>query len=287
MIHQEIIASAETVLSKKIIRAEPVHGGDINQVYCLQTSSGPFLIKINSASRFPDMFNREAEGLSTIAETGAINVPRAVALGEAAGYSFLLMDWIEAGREDNPAMAKLGEGLAKLHRNTMPLFGLGEDNYVGSLQQSNRIHGEWSDFYRAERLQPLLKIAVDNGQLSRADTLQFERIYNNLPDLFEPEAPALLHGDLWSGNFIIDKNKQPYLIDPAVYYGHREMDIAMTMLFGGFGAAFYDAYQYHFPLAKGFEQRLKLWSLYPLLVHVNLFGGVYVQQLRSYVKSYL
>jgi protein-ribulosamine 3-kinase len=287
MIHEAITAAVETILSEKIMRAEPVPGGDINQVYRLKTNSGQYLIKINSASRFPDMFIKEADGLAIIANTGAVNVPQAIALGEAAGYSFLLMDWVEAGQSGNAGMAKLGEGLANLHRNTLVLFGFGEDNYIGSLHQSNRIHGEWSDFYIEERLDPLLKMAVDSGMLEPADTRQFERLYAKLPELFEPESPALLHGDLWSGNFIIDKNNRPYLIDPAVYYGHREMDIAMTMLFGGFRAAFYDAYQYHYPLAKGFEQRLKLWSLYPLLVHVNLFGGGYVQQLRSYLGTYL
>nr|WP_162276804.1 fructosamine kinase family protein [Mucilaginibacter pedocola] len=158
---------------------------------------------------------------------------------------------------------------------------------IGSLHQSNRQHKSWADFYAEERLQPLVKMAVDSRELGKSDIQQFDKLYAKLPELFDLEPPALIHGDLWSGNFLIDIKGIPFLIDPAVYLGHREMDLALTTLFGGFGATFYEAYQQHYPLSPGFQQRIKLWCLYPLLVHVNLFGGGYSNQLRSHLNAYL
>jgi protein-ribulosamine 3-kinase len=284
MIDKAVIASAEAALSAKITGIKPVSGGDINAVYCLQTATGKFLIKINSALQFPEMFRCEADGLAAIRNTAAIKTPNVIAFGETAGYSFLILEWIEAGQLTDIGLSRLGEGLANLHHTTSPAFGYHEDNYIGSLKQSNQAHPDWSAFYISERLEPLMMLAHKNGKLQTSDLQKFERIFAKLPDLFEPEPPALLHGDLWSGNFIIDKTGQPYLIDPAVYYGHREMDIALTTLFGGFGQAFYDAYQYHYPLSKGADRRMKLWCLYPLLVHVNLFGVGYVHQLRNFLQ---
>nr|WP_294950604.1 fructosamine kinase family protein [uncultured Mucilaginibacter sp.] len=287
MIDKAVIASAEAALSAKITGIKPVSGGDINAVYSLQTANDKYLVKINSALRFPEMFRCEADGLAAIRNTGAVKTPNVIVFGETAGYSFLIMEWIEAGPLTDIGLARLGEGLANLHHTTSPAFGYHEDSYMGSLKQSNQAHSDWSAFYISERLEPLMVLAHKNGKLQTADLQKFDRIFAKLPTLFEPESPALLHGDLWSGNFIIDKQGQPYLIDPAVYYGHREIDIALTTLFGGFGQAFYDAYQYHYPLSKGADRRTKLWCLYPLLVHVNLFGGGYVQQLRSFLQIYL
>lgn len=174
-----------------------------------------------------------------------------------------------------------------MHTHSAEAFGFDGDNYMGSLKQSNIKHDTWAAFYTGERLMPMVKIAVDNCLLSNRDEQFFEKLYARLPGLFEEEKPSLIHGDLWSGNYIIANDDAPYLIDPAVSYGHREFDIAMTTLFGGFGRQFYRSYHESFPLAKGWEQRLDLWNLYPLLLHLNLFGAGYLGQVRDGLAGYV
>jgi len=174
-----------------------------------------------------------------------------------------------------------------MHKNTAGHFGLDRDNYMGSLPQSNKMHERWSDFFIEERLQPMVQMAADNKLLTGNDVTSFERVYKNLEGLFTEEDPSLIHGDLWRGNYLIDQSEKPYLIDPAVSYGHREFDIAMTTLFGGFSDGFYNAYNETFPLAKGWEGRVDLWNLYPLLVHLNLFGSGYLGEVRGCLRRYL
>ncbi|AMR32993.1 hypothetical protein A0256_16995 [Mucilaginibacter sp. PAMC 26640] len=287
MINSGIISLIEQRLSVTIANSSPVSGGDINAVYGLQTTAAKYLLKVNSAGKFPNMFLREQEGLYAMAATQTVRIPKVYLHDEVDGESFLLMEWIESKRATPAGSANLGRKLSAMHRYTSGSFGFDQDNYIGSLHQSNKQQSNWANFYITERLQPLLSSAIKKQQLNDSDQAQFNRLYQQLPDLFVPEAPALLHGDLWSGNYLIDTNDEPCLIDPAVYYGHREMDLALTTLFGGFSPEFYKNYQETYPLAKGWEQRLDLWNLYPLLVHVNLFGGAYVQQLRGSLKKIL
>lgn len=281
MISAGIIRLIEERLKVQVYNITAVGGGDINAVYSLETTGARYLLKVNSAVKFPGMFLREKEGLLALTATNTLRIPEVYLQEEVGNESILLMEWIDSQHPDAASMALLGKQLAHLHGHTADKFGWENDNYVGSLGQSNKRTDTWHAFFVSERLQPLVKLASDGRMLDNEDVAAFEKLYQRLPNLFEPEQSSLLHGDLWSGNFLISVDNQPCLIDPAVYYGHREMDIALTLLFGGFGPEFYTAYHQAYPLKDGWRQRLDLWNLYPLLVHVNLFGGGYVQQLRG------
>jgi fructosamine-3-kinase len=181
----------------------------------------------------------------------------------------------------------MGIGLARLHKTTQNTFGLHYDNYIGSLTQSNTPPADsWTEFFIHQRLEPMLKMAVDSGKAEPDLIPKFESLYSKLDEIFPQEKPALLHGDLWSGNCMADDNGDPVIYDPAVYYGHREMDLAMTKLFGGFESEFYEAYQEEFPLEKHWEQRIAICNLYPLLAHVNLFVGSYIQSIKNIINRY-
>jgi len=245
------------------------------------------MMKVNSKSAFPDMFAREADGLATIRETQTIAVPEVVLQADIEDESFLILEWIESVSATPVSSKLLGQQLADMHRHTSPQFGLEYHNYMGSIPQSNRRHDTWAMFFINERLQPMVKIAVDKGLLNRTDAQQFEKLFLNISGLFNEEPPALIHGDLWGGNYLISRQGEPYLIDPAVSYGHREFDIAMTNLFGGFGSDFYHHYNESFPLTKGWQQRINLWNLYPLLLHLNLFGTSYLAQVKSCLAEYI
>ncbi|UOE46362.1 fructosamine kinase family protein [Mucilaginibacter sp. SMC90] len=282
-----VINDIELGLNAKIKSISPVAGGDINQAYRLQTALDRFFIKINSLHKFPGMFESEVEGLAAISKTNAIAVPNVILRGDTGDESYLILEWIDAGQINNVSSKKLGYQLAQMHRATSAQFGFDADNYMGSLHQSNRPRDNWAQFFIEERLQPMIKMAADKGELNKNDVHQFDLLYKKLPGLFTEEPPALLHGDLWGGNYLISSEGKPYLIDPAVSYGNREFDIAMTTLFGGFDRAFYEAYNNEFQLLPGWQQRLKLWNLYPLLVHVNLFGGMYAKQVRDNLSVFV
>jgi fructosamine-3-kinase len=286
-IAERLIQDIEIKLGKSIINITPLSGGSINQVYSLQTAMERFVLKVNNRFNFPGMFNLEAQGLEIICSTQTIAVPEVLLQSETDTESYLLMEWITPGHTTQKASEALGEQLAQMHRHTSHSFGFYTDNYMGSLRQSNQLHERWSDFFIDERLKPMVRIAQTKQLLTNNDLRLFELLYQKLPGLFTEEPPALVHGDLWSGNYMIDAHEKPYLIDPAVSYSNREFDIAMTTLFGGFDKTFYDAYHASYPLQTGWQRRLKLWNLYPLLVHVNLFGGTYTNQLRECLASFV
>ncbi|MDT3401563.1 fructosamine kinase family protein [Mucilaginibacter terrae] len=265
----------------------PVSGGDINAAYCIITNAGKFMVKLNSKSAYPGMFKRESEGLTAIRNTRTIAVLEVVLQFDFEDDSCMLMEWVDASRATPAASEQLGYQLAAMHRNTAPFFGFDTDNYMGSLPQSNHKHDAWAQFFVQERLEPMMKIAIDKRLLSYEDARLFDKLYDRLPKLFNEEAPALIHGDLWGGNYLIRNDGKPYLIDPAISYGHREFDIAMTTLFSGFSNEFYTAYHEAFPLAKGWQERVDLWNLYPLLLHLNLFGMSYLGQVRYGLNKYL
>ncbi|HOI32255.1 MAG TPA: fructosamine kinase family protein, partial [Bacteroidales bacterium] len=237
--------------------------------------------------RYPRMFELEAKGLNLLMNNNKIRVPSVIGTGEAGQTSFILLEHIETGFPDNNFWETFGEELAHLHRETNETFGLDHDNYIGSLPQSNAPTTDWSDFFIAHRLKPQLKLAAAKNLLNSKILNDFEKLFYRLAELFPREVPALLHGDLWSGNFLCDSNQKPVLIDPAVYYGHREMDLAMSKLFGGFSPRFYESYHSAFPHEAGWQERVDLCNLYPLLVHVNLFGGGYVGQLQSSLNRFV
>ena len=170
-----------------------------------------------------------------------------------------------------------------MHQQTHPKFGLEFDNYIGSLQQSNEQNKNWDDFFIQKRLQAQLSI----GDFTANILSDFDKLFQKIPNIFPAEKTALLHGDLWSGNFLAKGGDTPTLIDPAIYYGNREMDIAMSKLFGGFNSDFYFAYNESYPLENGWEERIQICNLYPLLVHVNLFGGGYINQVKNILSYYV
>ncbi len=229
------------------------------------------------------MYAAEVAGLERLRAATSLRIPRVVAHGEenGAGPAFLALERIARGAGTRASAEALGRGLAELHRATHATFGGVPNGFIATLPQSNRDHPTWSTFYRDERLAPLVARAVARRLLSARLERSFEDLYVRLDELAGPvEPPALVHGDLWSGNALVDERGAPVLIDPSVYFGHREIDLAMMRLFGGFERATFDAYEEAFPPSDGHEARVALLQLYPLLVHVNLFGSGYVTQLE-------
>lgn len=265
-------------LGANVRELRAIGGGDINDAFRVALDDGRACFVKTNDRALPDMFVLEAEGLAWLAEAGAVRVPRVLAASE----SFLALELIEPGRKANDFADQLGRGLAALHRSGADGFGWREDNFIATLPQENAREPDWPRFYVHRRLEPQLARAVDRGLIGRALQKTFERLFARMSELAGPtEPPARLHGDLWGGNCIADERGAPVLIDPAVYGGHREIDLAMMKLFGGFSERVFAAYHEAYPLAEGWEDRVPLYQLYPLLVHVNLFGGGYVSSLES------
>jgi protein-ribulosamine 3-kinase len=267
-------------------RVNPVSGGSINQCCRLDTSAGEFFLKANDAFRYPGMFDKEAGGLETLRKNSDFIIPEVILTGETDGMAFLALEYISPGRPDEKFWIDAGKKLAAMHKKSNDYFGFHEDNYIGSLPQSNTRHSSWADFFIEERLEKQLALAMSNKRLDESAAGQFKRLYLKIETLIPLSSPSLLHGDLWSGNFLTGSGPNPCLVDPAVYYGNREFDIAMSKLFGGFDEAFYRSYAEEFPADDGIDKRTDLHNLYPLMVHVNLFGGSYVGQVKSILKKY-
>lgn len=275
----------EAELQMNIREVERIGGGSINEALLLRSNTGTFFLKYNTGAFAGPLFAAEVQGLNCLAENGKVQVPQ-IYLQESVGeHSFLLLEYLEPGREDRSFWERFGQSLADLHRITAPQFGLDHDNFIGRLPQSNQLSETWEAFYWEQRLWPQIRMACDAGQMSAADAKAFEDFYNRIAKHFPKEAPALLHGDLWSGNYLATTTGLPVLIDPAVCFAHREMDLAMTRLFGGFSPYFYAAYQEAFPLTPGFEERVGWYQLYYLLVHVNLFGQSYMDSVRKIIYA--
>ncbi len=269
-----------------IRRVKPISGGSINLCARIDTTSGVYFLKSNDSYKYPLMFEKEVHGLNVLRETKTISIPEVIMTGEEEGQAFLIMQFVEGSMRSPDFWKSFGTSLAKLHQTSSQRFGYQEDNYIGSLFQSNRQHNKWADFFTEERLEQQLKLAIVSGKMKNSDEVLFKKLYTLLDTIIPIENPSLLHGDLWNGNFITGSKGEPYLVDPAVYYGHREIDLAMTKLFGGFDDEFYQSYQETFPLSPGFEDRIHIHNLYPLMVHVNLFGGGYADQVRGILKKY-
>jgi fructosamine-3-kinase len=290
MIPQEIADSLADIFSRtqdvsiNIIKTSSLTGGCINHVHRLQTSNGAFCIKYNLSDRFPEMFTCEADGLALLKSAGEITVPEVIFTGEAGSFSYILLEFIDQGRKNSFFMQDFGQSLARLHRHSAGYFGHNLDNYMGSLPQSNKKHVTWTSFFVEERLKKQVLLAGE--YFSSADLSAFERLYARLDELLPVEPPAMLHGDLWGGNYMVAPDGKACLIDPAVYYGHREADIAMTTLFGGFDEHFYASYQEEYPLEKGWQDRLDIFKLYPLLIHLNLFGSGYFGSVVSIIRRF-
>ncbi|MEM1322691.1 MAG: fructosamine kinase family protein [Bacteroidota bacterium] len=282
-----LLQQCEQLLGCKISGVQAIHGGDINEARLLETTQGPVFLKFNDGLQAKDLLAAEAQSRRRIAEADCIATPTILGLGQQGDTALLLLSFIRTARPGVPAWEQFGRALAALHRITQPTFGLDHDNFIGSLPQANGACVSWAAFYRQRRLAPQLAMAMERGLLDWQDAAQFERLYGRLDELCPVEPPALIHGDLWSGNSLIDEQQQAVLIDPCVSYAHREMDLAMSRLFGGFAPSFYAAYQETYPLAPGFEDRLELYQLYYLLAHVNLFGWSYVGAVKRVLGRYV
>ncbi|AVR45451.1 fructosamine kinase [Christiangramia fulva] len=260
----------------------PLTGGDINEVFVLKGNEEKFVVKINDADKYPGMFEAEKLGLEKLLEPDKIDVPKPFKNGIIDNKSYLLLEHKESAPMHPDFWKIFGEKLAKLHQVSADQFGLEKNNYIGSLPQYNENKTSASEFYIEMRLKPQLKMAEVNGFKLKINDSFFKNIKNEIPD----EKPSLIHGDLWNGNFIINKEGEPCLIDPATAYAPREMDIGMMHLFGGFNDELFNRYNEVFPLENGWKDRIPLWELYYLLVHLNIFGGAYKSQVTSIISHY-
>ena len=264
--------------------AAAVHGGCISRSWRWETAAGPVFVKEAPADGL-DMLEAERQGLLELQSASAVRVPTPLATGAFDGGAFLALEWIDFGETSAPADERLGEQLAALHRHRAARFGLERDNTVGSTAQPNAWCSDWVAFWRERRLGFQLDLAAAAGHGSRLQE-RGRRLMDCLDVFFATyrPAPSLLHGDLWGGNRGVDVTGQPVIYDPAVYYGDRESDLAMTRLFGGFGRAFYDAYESEWPLPSGHRQRSDLYQLYHVLNHLNLFGSGYLGRARELIN---
>jgi fructosamine-3-kinase len=286
-IWQEIEQSLSATLATDVRLDAPdtVGGGSINQAFRVASNRGPFFVKVNSADGL-DMFSAEAEGLEELQQAASLRIPSPLAWGCADNQAFLVLEYLELG--GSGSHSALGEGLAAMHRVTADQFGWYRDNTIGSTEQRNRHASDWVEFWGEQRLQFQLDLARRHGAGSRMVGHGY-RLIDALPALMdgrEPEA-SLLHGDLWSGNYAFTRAGEPAIFDPAVYYGDRETDLAMTELFGGFSREFYAAYRHAWPLDSGYAARRKLYNLYHVLNHFNLFGGGYLSQAAGMIDALL
>lgn len=269
----------------EVEQRQSVGGGCINSACRLSGGGRDFFVKLNSRDRL-EMFEAEADGLRELRRAGAIRVPEPLATGVAAGQAYIVMEALALGvRGDDE---RFGRELAQLHRHCSGRFGWFRDNTIGSTPQSNTESGEWIAFWREQRLGAQLRIAAQKGHGGQLQRLG-EQLLADFPALFSDyrPQPSLLHGDLWSGNYAYTRDGEPVLFDPAVYYGDREADMAMTELFGGFGSGFYAAYGEAWPLDPGYRVRKSLYNLYHILNHLNLFGGGYGDQAITTMKRLL
>jgi len=282
-IHIENALRNANLLTDSVVAVTTVSGGSVNQAYKIKSSGKSFFIKVNELSSFPEMFNKEALGLTLLRKSSAIVVPQVLLKGEFEQQAFLVLEFIEESSPAEHYWENFGEGLAELHQNNASKFGLAYNNFNGSLIQVNDEKLDWGSFFVENRLMEQQRQARDKGRLDKQLSDMLESLYPKLHSFFPEEKPALLHGDLWSGNHLVKKGK-PCFMDPAVYYGHREVDLAMSLLFGGFDKKMYEAYNANFPLEKEWEKRVDILNLYPLMVHVNLFGASYAQRVKSILK---
>ncbi|MBT0812796.1 fructosamine kinase family protein [Litoribacter ruber] len=263
-----------------------VAAGNLNQAIYLDTDQGEFLLKTNYDSR-RDIFPKEAKGLQMLAKHSPLKIPEVYGAGHEEEINYLLMEWFAPARLSGNYWQELGAGVAQLHATTNNSFGLEEENYIASLAQPNTYCKSWPEFFIHQRLEPMAGKALYDGLIDQRFLEEIRLVYPLFDDIFPKEIPALLHGDIWSGNVMPSASGKPALIDPAVYYGHREVDLAFSKLFGGFEQEFYHAYHEAFPLEPGFEERVPIYNLYPLLVHLNLFGSSYLPPIQRTVKHLL
>ena len=283
----EVFQKVETLTNSRITGFDFAGGGCINRGGRLTTNHGRFFLKWNDAEKFPGMFAAEARGLSLLRACNCMTVPEVIHEDRANGFQFLLLEYIDQQEKASGYWKHFGAGLALLHRQSSATSGLDHTNYIGALPQSNSPASSWVEFFVERRLKAQLHLALKDNKIDHGVYKKFQDLFQKLPSLLPQEAPSLLHGDLWGGNLMTDRAGQPCLIDPAVYYGHREVDLAMTQLFGGFDSLFFQSYTGEYPLIPGYRERFDIYNLYPLLVHLNLFGRAYHSRVVSILEEFV
>lgn len=282
----DLLVHVTKLLGTELLNVNRLSGGDVGQLYLIDTSDCKYVLKMQSGAHADAMLSAEKEGLEFIHRTNTLLTPKVRMLDRYDDSAFLLLEYIEVKDPEDEDFISFGRQLAEFHNCSGDQFGWSHHNFIGLLRQSNKQHLKWGDFYLSERIVPQMRYAVDHGWLSAAESPEEEKwdslCANLLPDIL----PSLLHGDLWSGNFLIRKDGIPFLIDPAVYYGHSEIDLAMSKLFGGFPSVFYDAYYEVRKSDPGEAEREALYQLYFLLVHLNMFGKAYKQSVLGILDKF-
>jgi fructosamine-3-kinase len=285
----------ERATGARVLAARPVSGGSIADAFDVDLADGRRAFLKTHESLAPEAFAQEAAGLAWLREANAVRVPDVLAVGDELP-GFLLLERIDVAPRASESLGAasragdeaFGRALASLHRFGAPSFGLASDNHLATLPQDNTPGDSWATFYRDQRIRPLTEMARTRGLVSPRLAQDLARLCDRMETLVgHRELPSRLHGDLWGGNRLVDTNGDSWLVDPAVYAGHREIDLAMMRLFGGFSARVFDAYAEAFPLAAGHEPRVALYQIYPLLAHVVMFGAGYVGQVEDAVASAL
>jgi fructosamine-3-kinase len=265
---------------------QPVAGGCISRAFKLSHQDHHYFIKLNQATQI-EMFAAEAAGLAEIAQTHTLRTARPLCHGIAKNQAYLVMEYIQLGRPQARGMAQAGLQLAAMHRTRQGQYGWQQDNTIGSTPQPNGPDDDWGRFWKRQRLGFQLQLAANNGYGGRLQDRGQRLLEQTVTLIDHSPIPSLLHGDLWSGNLAYDLDGAPVIHDPAVYYGDREADIAMTELFGGFSPDFYAAYNSAWPLDSGYEVRKELYNLYHILNHLNLFGDSYLGQAQGMIDRLL
>ncbi len=279
--------AVSAAVGQPVQEAREITGGDINRAFHMRLVSSTEVFVKHRHDAAPGAYAAEAHGLGWLAAAGALRVPAVIAVRDEAPR-LLVLEWIERGSPSATHDDALGQGLAHLHRAGAPWFGLDRPNLLATLPQSNEPAETWAEFWASRRLEPLVHRAMDAGLLARGTLPRWERLLGRMPDLCgPPEPPSRLHGDLWGGNAIVDEAGAPVLIDPAVYGGHREVDLAMMRLFGGFSERVFSAYDEVSSLAHGSHDRVALYQLVPLLVHLILFGAGYRSAVEQALARYV
>ena len=274
---------------RHIVKRRAVSGGDINEAYELALDDGtPVFMKSNAVSALPN-FTAESAGLRAIEETGTIKTPAVLGCGtDPSGFSFLLLSFIRPGVQIRGYWETFGRDLAAMHGFDSAQgcrYGFSADNFIGHRKQKNTWHDSWISFFRDCRLEGQFRDA--GGYFDAGDRKRISRLLDHLDQILtEPEKPGLVHGDLWAGNYITGDDGKAWLIDPAAYYGHPEVDLAMTELFGGFSSDFYEAYQEIRPLDQGYHDRREIYNLYQLLNHLNMFGSAYLPSVQRILRRF-
>ncbi len=279
----------EAHLGSELSSVRRESGGCINAAASFNCGDHTYFLKWNGSAP-PGLFAAEADGLGVLSGTSTLSVPDVIAFAEAEAdrAAYILLSHFGSASRRGDYWERLGQGLAMQHRSTGHDYGHQIDNFIGTLAQKNAMSPSWVEFFGEERLLAQVHIGVGSGVLGTACASAVERLVARLGELI-PESPesSCLHGDLWGGNVAVNRFGAPVIYDPAVYYGHREVELAFTELFGGFSPAFYAAYDDAWPLDPGYAERRDLYNLYPVLVHANLFGGEYEHQALSTANRYL